>query len=156
MDEEFIYLFNLFKNDIYRLAYSYTGNYSDADDVTQAVFIKLYRRIDKFDSDINVKKWLVKVTINECKTLFLSSWKRKIVPFKEKEENITLKENDNSILLAIMELPKKYRLVIFLYYYENFKIKEIANILKKNENTVKTNLARARGLLKDILKEEIL
>lgn len=156
MEEEFIYLFNLFKNDIYRLAYSYTGNYGDADDVTQAVFIKLYKRIDKFDSEINVKKWLIKVTINECKTLFLSSWKKRIVPLTEKEENISLKENDNSILLGIMELPKKYRLVIFLYYYENFKIKEIANILKKNENTVKTNLARARVLLKDILKEEIL
>lgn len=155
MEEEFRYLFNLFKNDIYRLAYSYTGDYGDADDVTQAVFIKLYKRIDKFDSDINVKKWLIKVTINECKTLFLSTWKRRIVPLTEKEENISLKENDNSILLGIMELPKKYRLVIFLYYYENFKIKEIANILKKNENTVKTNLVRARGLLKDMLKEEI-
>lgn len=56
MDEEFIYLFNLFKNDIYRLAYSYTCNVSDADDVTQSVFIKLYKRMNKFDSDISVKK----------------------------------------------------------------------------------------------------
>lgn len=155
MDEDFIYLFNLFKNDIYRLAYSYTGNISDADDVTQSVFIKLYKRMNKFDSDISVKKWLIKVTINECKTLFLSSWYKRIVPISDREENIGVVSKDNDILSSIMELPKKYKLVIYLYYYENYKIKEIADILKMNENTVKTNLSRARDMLKDILKEEI-
>lgn len=155
MDEDFIYLFNLFKNDIYRLAYSYTGNVSDADDVTQSVFIKLYKRMNKFDSDISVKKWLIKVTINECKTLFLSSWYKRIVPISDREENISVVSKDNDILSSIMELPKKYKLVIYLYYYENYKIKEIADILKMNENTVKTNLSRARDMLKDILKEEI-
>lgn len=155
MDEDFIYLFNLFKNDIYRLAYSYTGNISDADDVTQSVFIKLYKRMNKFDSDISVKKWLIKVTINECKTLFLSSWYKRIVPISDREENIGVVSKDNDILSSIMELPKNYKLVIYLYYYENYKIKDIAEILKMNENTVKTNLSRARDMLKDILKEEI-
>lgn len=155
MDEDFIYLFNLFKNDIYRLAYSYTGNVSDADDVTQSVFIKLYKRMNKFDSDISVKKWLIKVTINECKTLFLSSWYKRIVPISDREENIGVVSKDNDILSSIMELPKNYKLVIYLYYYENYKIKDIAEILKMNENTVKTNLSRARDMLKDILKEEI-
>lgn len=155
MDEDFIYLFNLFKNDIYRLAYSYTCNVSDADDVTQSVFIKLYKRMNKFDSDISIKKWLIKVTINECKTLFLSSWYKRIVPISDREENISVVSKDNDILSSIMELPKKYKLVIYLYYYENYKIKEITDILKMNENTVKTNLSRARDMLKDILKEEI-
>lgn len=155
MDEEFIYLFNLFKNDIYRLAYSYTNNISDSDDITQSVFIKLYRKMDKFDSDISVKKWLIKVTINECKSLFLSSWYKRITSITDKENNISIDLKDNDILSCIMELPKKYKLVIYLYYYENYKIKEIAEVLKMNENTVKTNLSRARDLLRDILKEEI-
>lgn len=155
MDEEFIYLFNLFKNDIYRLAYSYTNNISDSDDITQSVFIKLYRKMDKFDSDISVKKWLIKVTINECKSLFLSSWYKRITSITDKENNISIDLKDNDILSCIMELPKKYKLVIYLYYYENYKIKEIAEVLKMNENTVKTNLSRARDMLRNILKEEI-
>ncbi len=155
MDEEFIYLFNLFKNDIYRLAYSYTNNISYSDDITQSVFIKLYRKMDKFDSDISVKKWLIKVTINECKSLFLSSWYKRITSITDKENNISIDLKDNDILSCIMELPKKYKLVIYLYYYENYKIKEIAEVLKMNENTVKTNLSRARDMLRNILKEEI-
>lgn len=155
MDKEFIYIFNLFKNDIYRLAYSYMGNYSDADDVTQSVFIKLYKKMNTLDSTESIKKWLIKVTINECKTLFVSSWYKKIVPLSSKEENISKIENSNNILDSIMELPKKYRIVIYLYYYENYKIKEIASMLRMNENTVKTQLKRAKDMLKDILKEEI-
>lgn len=155
MDKEFIYIFNLFKNDIYRLAYSYMGNYSDADDITQSVFIKLYRKMNTLDSTESIKKWLIKVTINECKTLFLSSWYKRIVPLTSKEENIGKIDNNNDILDSIMELPKKYRIVIYLYYYENYKIKDIVDMLRMNENTVKTQLKRAKSMLRDILKEEI-
>ena len=79
MDNQFLRIFNLYKNDIYRLAYSITKNTYDTDDIVQTVFIKLYNNkiINKDDKEI--KRWLIKVTINECKTIFLSSWKRRIV-----------------------------------------------------------------------------
>lgn len=156
MEKQFIRIFNLFKNDIYRLAYSYTKNISDSDDITQNVFVKLYKHKEVLElDDISIKKWLFKVTINECKTLLLSSWKKKIIPFTEKEENtLYAKINDNSILDQVMQLPKKYRLVIFLYYYENYNTKEISEILNITITNVQTMLSRARNKLKNIIEED--
>ena len=156
MEKQFIRIFNLFKNDVYRLSYSYTKNISDSDDITQNVFVKLYKHNEVLElDDISIKKWLFKVAINECKTLLLSSWKKKIIPFTEKEENtLYAKVNDNSILDQVMQLPKKYRLVIFLYYYENYSIKEIAEILNTTITNVQTMLSRARDKLKSIIRED--
>lgn len=155
MDKQFIRIFNLYKNDIYRLAYSYTKNISDSDDITQNTFIKLYNYIDILNNpDQDIKKWLVKVTINECKTFLLSSWKKKIIAFTEKEENtLSTTLPDNDLLEAILQLPKKYRTIIFLYYYENYKIKEISEILNISVTNIQTILSRARKKLKEILKE---
>lgn len=156
MEKQFIRIFNLFKNDVYRLSYSYTKNISDSDDITQNVFVKLYKHNEVLElDDISIKKWLFKVTINECKSLLLSSWKKKIIPFTEKEENtLYAKVNENSILEQVMQLPKKYRLVIFLYYYENYKTKEISEILNITITNVQTMLSRAREKLKKIIRED--
>ena len=155
LDNQFIRIFNLYKNDIYRLAYSYTKNISDSDDITQNTFIKLYNHIDILNNqDQDIKKWLVKVTINECKTFLLSSWKKKIIAFTEKDENtLSTTIPDNDLLEAILQLPKKYRTIIFLYYYENYKIKEISEILNISVTNIQTILSRARKKLKEILKE---
>ena len=156
MDEQYLRIFNLYKNDIYRLAYSYTKNTADSDDIVQNVFVKLYKKQKMLNkSDIEIKKWLIKVTINNCKTLFLSSWRKKIVSLSEKEENlVTSKDNDNNLLDEINKLSKNERLAIFLYYYENYKINEISSILKKSETNIQTILYRARNKLKNIIKEE--
>ena len=155
MDKQFIRIFDLYKNDIYILAYSYTKNISDSDDITQNTFIKLYNHVDILNhQDLDIKKWLVKVTINECKTFLLSSWKKKIIAFTEKEENtLSTTLPDNDLLEAILQLPKKYRTIIFLYYYENYKIKEISEILNISVTNIQTILSRARKKLKEILKE---
>lgn len=156
MDEKFLSIFNLYKNDIYRLAYSYTKNIMDSDDVVQNVFVKLYKSKKILEkNDIEIKKWLIKVTINDCKTIFLSSWKRKICSLTEKEENtIKVDNKEYGLLDEINNLSKTERIVIFLYYYENYKIKEISNIIKKSETNVQTILYRARNKLKKIIKEE--
>ena len=154
MDNQFLRIFNLYKNDIYRLAYSITKNTYDTDDIVQTVFIKLYNNkiINKDDKEI--KRWLIKVTINECKTIFLSSWKRRIVSLTEKHENIKYEKDNDNLLNEINKLSKKERIVIFLYYYEGYKVKEIANLLGKSETNIHTILYRARKSLKDILEEE--
>ena len=156
MDDNFIRIFNLYKNDVYRLVYSYTKNVFDSNDITQNVFIKLYKHSEILEeNDLNIKKWLIKVASNECKSLLLSTWKRKIFSFTEKEENILSEDfPNNDILEAIFQLPKKYRIIIFLYYYENYKIKEISEILNISITNIQTILSRARKELKEILKEE--
>lgn len=156
MDKEYIEIFQSFKNDIFRLAFSYTKNIADAEDVTQDVFVKLYNNFYLFKDKEHLKKWLIRVTINQCKTLFLSAWKRKVMPVTGQEENMNSflsKTNDNEVLDAILKLPKKYRLVVHLYYYEEYKISEISGILKIKETTIQTQLSRARNMLKEILKE---
>ena len=136
MNTEFIRTYNNLKNDIYRLALSYTKNRSDAEDITQEVFIKVYKNYSFFKDEEHLKKWCIKVTINKCKNLFFSSWKKKISYITSKEENNCYSSDNTSLdnlLEAIFKLRKKYRLVIFLYYYQGFKIKEIANILHIRE-----------------------
>lgn len=156
MDNKFIRILTLYKNDIYRFIYSYTKSKSDADDLTQNVFIKLYKRPYILDnSDEQIKKWLIKVALNECKTLFLSNWKKKILFIGEKEENIGINNKSEKELLEILfSLPKKYRTVLFLYYYEGYKTKEIAKILNITITNVQTILSRARSQLKKVLKED--
>lgn len=147
--------FSFIQNDVYRLAFSYTKNCADSDDVTQNVFIKLYRHLSSFQDDQHLKKWLIKVTVNECKTLFLSAWKRKVFPLTEREENVLFQEpKKEDILPAVLELPKKDRLILHLYYYENYRIKEISKILSISETSIQTRLSRSREKLKVILKEE--
>lgn len=155
MDEQFLRIFNLYKNDIYRLAYSYTNNTADSDDIVQGVFVKLYKKQDILKkSDIEIKKWLIKVTINNCKTLFLSSWNKKVISLSEKEENIIVKKDNDYVLLdEINKLSKNERLIVFLYYYENYKINEISKIMKKSETNIQTILYRARNKLKKIIEE---
>ena len=150
MEERFLELFNLYKNDIYRFIYSYTKNLYDADDILQSVFIKLCKHQNKSNDEI--KKWLIKVSINECKNLFLSFW-RKNVSF-DYNDNISYSNQNDNIMPFILKLPTKYRTIIFLYYYEGYKIDEIAHILNLSSTNIQTILYRAREKLKEMLKED--
>lgn len=151
MNDEFIKIFNLYKNDVYRLAYSYTKNKSDTDDIAQNVFIKLYKHKDilKLDND-DIKKWLFKVTINECKSLFLSHWRIKVSLFDDKD--IKVSDSNNDLLDVIANLNKKERIIVFLHYYEGYKIKEIAEMMKLSEVNVKVLLSRTRKKLKNMME----
>lgn len=157
MDTRFKEIYHTIKNDILRLAYSYTKDMADAEDIVQEVFIKLYENLPKLTDDEYLKKWCMRVTINKCKNLFLSSWKKKIRIITEKDENKIYENSSDTtdeVLNALFSLPKNYRVLIVLYYYEGYKIKEISKILKVNESTIKTRLQRARERLEKILKEE--
>lgn len=153
MEERFLELFNLYKNDIYRFIYSYTKNLYDADDILQSVFIKLYKHQNLFNKlNDEIKKWLIKVSINECKNLFLSFW-RENVSF-DYNDNISYSNQNDNIMPFILKLPTKYRTIIFLYYYEGYKIDEIAHILNLSSTNIQTILYRAREKLKEMLKED--
>lgn len=153
---EFNNVYEKYKDDIFRLALSYTNNYADAEDITINTFFKLYKNFNKINNSVHLKKWLIKVAINECKTLSLSNWKKKVSFFKDNEEN-NIKDitPESELLDSLAQLPKTDRLIIHLFYYENYKIDEISQILKKSNNAIKTKLHRARVSLKNILKEDI-
>ena len=151
MNKKFFEIYEKYKNDIYRLAISYTKNKNDSEDIVQNTFLKYYKNIDKIEND-KIKNWLIKVAINECKNLFFKSWYKKVRFFKEDEEQ-SIPSYKNKKIEEIFNLPKKYRIVIHLYYYENYNVKEISEKLKISESNVKQRLHRARIILREEMEE---
>ena len=137
---------------VYRLAFARTGTKYDADEIFQEVFLRYIRKQPVFSNEEHCKAWLIRVTINCSKKLWNSSWKRKIVPL---DETISFEtKNDIDLYNELQQLPPKYREVIHLFYYENLSLKEISQALNRKNATVRTQLTRARQLLKNILKED--
>lgn len=138
-------------DNVYRLALSRTGNKSDAEDVTQEVFVRFLKTDTHFFSEEHAKAWLIKVTVNCSKNVFLSSHYKKTVPLTE-EISFSQPELEE-LYLVVARLPLKYRTVIHLFYYEDMSIESISKCLKMKESTVKSQLHRGRELLKTMLKD---
>ena len=150
--KEYQRLVNLYLDMVYRIALNGCKNTYDADDVVQDTFLKLLKCRKPFDSDEHIRNWLIRVTINECKRFWSSPWKTRIVPLDENIEEPFIWEPEQSALYdKVMELTPKYRETVYLYYFEDFSVKEIADILKISETAVQTRLQRARQKLKEIL-----
>ncbi len=139
----------LYSDMVYRIAYSMTSKKADAEDVYQEVFMKLYNNQKEFESQEHEKAWIIRVTVNECKMIHRKSLFRKEV---ELDENIGYQnEKDDYVFSCVKKLPEKYRIVIYMHYYEGYKVEEIAKILKSTTGTVKSQLSRSRAMLKDIM-----
>ena len=138
---------------VYRIAYRYVKNSIDADDVFSEVFLAYFKKVRVFDSEDHRKAWLIKVTINCAKDL-LGQRLQLQQSIEETVADKTVRDADTYMDLhdAIEHLSPKYREVIKLYYLDDLSVREIAQILNKNENTVKTQLARAREILKSVLE----
>ena len=151
-------------NELVRLAFSYVKDVETAKDLVQNTFIKCYKNIDSFRFDAQIKTWLYRITINECKD-YLKSWNYKMVQVKSfinetaksilpsTEKKVIDKYNNEEIKDTIYSLPKVYREVVYLYYYDSLSTEEIANVLDIPVNTVKTRLRRAKQRLESMLKE---
>ena len=135
---------------VYRLALAQTKSVSNAEDVTQEVFLRFVQNRKKLQSGKHIKAWLLRVTVNCSKSVFLNSWFKKTVPLTDE---ITFDTPEKSeVYYAVQTLPSKYRTVVHLFYYEDMSVKEIADCLGMNESTVKSHLFRARELLRKELK----
>ena len=132
---------------VYRIALTRCGIVENAEDVFQDVFIKYSQKMPKFESEEHRKAWLIRVNINLTKNINNSAWNKRIVTLDENIEFETKEQED--IFFIVCSLPKDYKTVIYLSYYEGYKVKEIAEILKKSEGTIKTWLFRARLMLKE-------
>ena len=150
-NEQFTCLAQKYLDTVFRVAYNYIKSAADAEDVTQNVFLKLLHCRKQFDSEEHAKHWLIRVTVNECKNLVRSKW-WKSESLEDYAAQLTFENPAHSELYhAVMNLPKKYRLPIYLHYYEGYSTKEIGELLRMPKNTVCTNLKRGRELLKEIL-----
>ena len=150
----FLMIAGRYKGTVYRIALNYFGNTCDAEDTVQEVFMKLYTSNKKFESDEHVRNWMIRVTINMCKNTLRMPWRNRNVEFEELTDTITFEQQDQSeLFMSVMSLPEKYRTILYLFYYEEYSIKEIAEMLKLKESAVTTRLSRARNQLRQTLTE---
>ena len=143
---------------VYRVAFMQMKGHADAEDVLQEVFVRLLKYQPHFENSEHEKAWFIRTTINICKDIIKSKWHSATVSIDKIQESeksyfhLPYAREDET-LWEILELPDKYRNCLYFFYYEGYSIKEIAQILKIPENTVKTNLRRGREMLKETLSK---
>lgn len=140
-----------YADTVRRICLVHLKNYADTEDIFQTVFVKYLLYTAPFASPEHEKAWIIRVTINACKDLLRSVFRRRTVPLDEAAELPAPPEEHRAVLQAVQGLPAAYRDVVYLHYYEGYTAPEIAQILGRNVNTVYTRLTRARGLLRQAL-----
>ena len=139
---------------VLRLALANTGNRADAEDIFQEVFIRLIRSIEKIQDEDHLRYWLIRATVNRCKSLYSSTNRKRELPVEELPAHAAGSYNeevDTPATDAVQGLPEKYRTPIHLFYFEELPISEIARILGSTEGAVKTQLSRGRKMLSESL-----
>lgn len=150
------YVVDKFSDTIYRVALSTTKNPTESEDIVSEVLMKYFDKCKMLDfsDDEHLKAWLIRVTVNLCKDLFRSARYRYR---SDLDENLSTdfdnKEQQTDVKNAIESLDKKYRLVLYLYYYEQYSTEEIAQILHTRNGTIVSRLSRAREKLRVELKD---
>ena len=136
---------------ILRISYHYLHTTCDAEDICQTVFLKYMAQEKPFRDSEHEKAWIIRTTINACKDILKSSWRRTSVPLKEAESIEAPAPESDDIREALGRLPTNCRLSIYLHYYEGYTTKEIGKFLKKSDNAVRLYLTRGRSQLREIL-----
>ncbi len=149
-NSEFIEIYEKNIDTIYQVCYMFMKNKHDTEDAVQTTFLKLFKSNMKFETEEHAKAWLIVTASNTCKNN-LKYWFKKQVTSLIEEIPVTKKE-DNTLNI-ILKLPEKYKLIFYMYYYQGYKTKEIAEILNINESTIRSHLHRGRDYLKEIIKE---
>ena len=141
-------------NTVYRVACHAVKDRSEAEDVTQTVLLRLYQNATPFESGEHLKHWLLRVAVNESRKVLRSPWRKRRVPLEDWDGAAAEEPEDLGVLEAVMALDAKYRLPVYLYYYEDCSVQEIAAALGANPSTIQTWLQRAREKLRTALTEE--
>lgn len=155
-EQETINAIEKYGDTVTRICMVYLKNRADTEDIFQTVFLKYATKSPVFASDEHEKAWLIRVTINACKDFLKSFFQSKVsVTEKINEQLAGVAPENHDVIRSVLELPKNYREVIYLFYYENYSAVEIAKLLGKNVNTIYTRLARAKEMLKTALGDEL-
>lgn len=143
-----------YQNMVYRTALHALGSSQDADDAVQEVFLRLFGFRGTFDGEEHLRHWLLRVTVNYCRDVLRSPWRKRRVSWEEVPETPVFDKPEQAALFReVMALPEKYRTVLNLFYYEELSVREISGLLGVDTSTVTTRLARARRRLKERLGE---
>ncbi len=137
---------------IVRVAFAFVKNLSDAEDIAQDVFLTYMQKCPAFSGEEHEKAWLFRVAVNKSKDFLKSCWKKRVVPLTD--DLSYMPREDFMLLKTVLELNEKYRLPIYLYYFHDLSIKEIAYMLRTNPSTVGTRLERGRRIMKDKLGDD--
>lgn len=150
-------LFERYADMVYRIAVSYGGTGHWAEDVVQEVFVRYLRKHPCFESDEHEKAWFIRVAVNCSKSMLSSAWMKRNQSLEECEEQEApsfMREQESGLYEMLSLLPPKYRIVLYLRYYEEYQIKEIAGILHITPNLVSARLKRAKAMVKKNLLRE--
>lgn len=144
-----------YASTVKRICFIHLKNEADTEDISQTVFLKYAMNDTVFENKAHEKAWIIRVTINACKDLLKSFFRKHTVSLDAYvEQECVMDEAQSEVLEAVLTLPEKYRRVVYLHYYEGYPAAEIADILRINVNTVYTHLARAKSLLRKELGGE--
>ena len=146
---------NKYGDMLYRLCVLMLKNESDAEDTVQETFMKYFQKAPIFEDCEHEKAWLIRVATNRCRDTL-----RFRVRHPQMDDacfsKIPCESSDSGIMEALASLPEKFRLVLTLYYIEDYRIEEIAKIIHRTPSAVKMRLQKGRALLKKIYREEYL
>lgn len=150
-NSELEYLVEEYADHILRLSYSYMKNIHDAQDVMQSVLEKLYVSNPIFKDNVHQKAYILRMTSNACKNMLKSTYRTSTTSLELCVDMVAPEPRENSVLEAVLQLEEKYRLVIYLHYYEGYKGREIAKILGISIPNVHARMVRGREKLKKML-----
>lgn len=147
-------LIEKYRNNLYAAAFSVCKNAHDAEDVVQDTFIQYLMQKKDFESEEHIRAWLLRVAINKAKNKNNAFFRRNTLPLEDYIGTLSFETEESlGLFEAVMQLPEKYRIVIHLFYYEDYSVKEIAEILKVTPGNVRVRLSRGREFLRGALKE---
>lgn len=139
---------------VYRIALNSLRHPADAEDAVQNSMLRLWRTDTDFAGEEHLRRWLARVAVNESRRIAAHPWRRRAVSLEEAREPVFQDRERRELYEAVMGLPAKYRVPLYLYYYEGYAVAEIGEILGLKPSTVQTRLSRGREKLKTMLTEE--
>lgn len=148
-----------YHQNLFAVAFNVCKNREDAEEVVQDAFIQYHLKRLDFQSEEHIRAWLIRVTINKAKNAARTFWWRHRTSLEETMAALTFDDQEfddqesERLFEAVIALPQKYRIVVHLFYYEDYSVHEMAELLSLSESNVKTRLSRARAMLRDTLKE---
>ncbi|RNA69941.1 sigma-70 family RNA polymerase sigma factor [Alteribacter keqinensis] len=163
--DDFTAIVTDYGQSIQQLVYTYVKDQALAEDLTQEIFIKVFKKLDSFKQESTLKTWIYRIAINHCKD-YVRSWHYRQFIYdddtvmhaqskdKSIDDKIVARSEEECLVHSVLGLPAKYREAVYLYYYEELTSKEISTLMNVRENTVKTRLRRARKMLKEKLGKE--